>query len=120
MASDVKGMDSEDVFSESAIRGHRPEDVDQADNVLRSGLPRQVQPAHVPRSDGGLLPHLNGGTYLTLSLDEILDASVEACYYACGFFVAGSEPGPPLDDKGNLFERVRRVGRVQGGVSGHR
>jgi len=44
-------------------------------------------------------PHFEGGTFVTLSLHEILKSSDEARYWALGF-VAGSEPGSPLDGAG--------------------
>ena len=44
-------------------------------------------------------PHRPEGLFLTISLDEILDSSIEARYFAQGF-VAGSEPNPPVADDG--------------------
>ena len=87
MASDVKGMDGEHVSLPS-------EDIDPKMWIRRttcSGRDYLVRcnPHTFPGRMEAYCPHLNDGTYLTLSMDEILDSSVEALYYARGF-VAGS------------------------------
>lgn len=81
-----------------------PDSIDQRMWIRRttcSGVDflERGNPHTFPGRMGAFCPHVNGGIFLTISLDEILDSSMEARYFARGF-IAGSEPGPPLNSDG--------------------